>query len=213
MAKSSKQQPDPRADIPEEYRPAEWLANSPHRPPNAETAFSHRDVLYAAIGRVLTAWEILETQLSDEFGRVLGSNQRSVKAAYGSIVSNKARIDTIRATAEITLSGEELRKHKVCMADVGRMANARNLVAHGVVCSWNEGVLISDLPQFPEKPGFGYVLAAAPYNTHKFNKPSGPTYVYSFREVEGIWVEIQKLQARLGAIVSGQYYKGIRFEV
>ena len=106
----SKQRTDPRSDIPDEYKPAEWLINHPRRPQNSDTAVSHRDVLYASVGRVLTASEILETLLSGEFQRLVGTERPSALQAWGSIVSSGARVDAIIAAANVELSRALLHK-------------------------------------------------------------------------------------------------------
>src|SRR4029079_16592390 len=99
---------EPRADIPPEYTPAEWLIKSPHRPSNATTVISHRDVLYAAIGRVLTAWEILETLMAQEFKRLMGTDRPSAMRAYGSILASGSRCEMLLAAAEVELKGDQL---------------------------------------------------------------------------------------------------------
>ena len=195
--------PDPHSDIPEEYRPAEWLVKKPNRPPSAEKAISHRDVLYAAVGRVLTAWEILETILMGEFMRILKTDADGARVAWGSIVSSKARIDAIIAAAEVELQPDEFARVKRCMTDVNFLANTRNLIAHGVVYQFDGTKWISDDPRLDSKGLFA--LGPAPYNSRKM-KPTAH-YRFSLGEVEAVGLEIQKMWARVGQLSTGQYSK------
>ena len=213
MDKIAKAAPiDIRANVPPEFKPADWLIASPNRPPNSTTAISHRDVLYAAIGRVLTAWEVLETLLASEFQRLMGTFHISAMRAYGSVSAHSSRCDMLIAAAEIELGGEELETFKTCIADVRRLAGSRNLVAHGVVVSMEEDGWKSDDTNLPLQGPF--LLMAAPYNTQKFKVPTGPSYIFSVSEIEQVLAEIKKMQARVGALSqTGVHHKSWRFVV
>jgi hypothetical protein len=203
MANPPKQQRlDARADIPDEYKPAEWLIKQPYRPENSDTAVSHRDVLYAAVGRVLTAWEILETLLAGEFQRLVGTDRPSALKAWGSIVSSKARVDAILAAADVEFSGDELARYKRCMEDVKLLGGARNLIAHGTVY-YRDGVdWISDDPR--SEPRGPFILGPAPYNTSKMR--GNAFYQFSVPQVQAIGMEIHKMWARVGALKDGAYH-------
>jgi hypothetical protein len=193
MARSNKPAPpDPRANVPAEYKPAEWLIKAPHRPANSKTAISHRDVLYSAIGRVLTQWELLETVLASEFQSLIGTTRNSALRAYGSVLASGTRCDMLLSAAEIELPGDEL------IGDIRRAAAARNLLAHGVVVSLANGKSTSDDPRLPVEGPFQ--IMAAPYNKSKFSlAKGGSAYAYSVEQVEAIGTEIQKLTTRVGA--------------
>lgn len=205
MSKHKKStRPDPRVDVPNEYKPAEWLIRSPNRPQSSATGTSHRDVLYAAVGRVLSAWELLETLLAWEFQRLIGTNEIAALRAWGSIASSKGRVGMIVAAAEIKLSGEELARHRRCMEDVNLVGGVRNLVAHGMVY-WQdaEGTWISDDARSDKStPPFG--LGPAYYNTSKFR--DGSFYLFSLPQIEAIGLEIYKMHARVGALTIGQHH-------
>lgn len=196
---------NPRASIPPEYQPAEWLITSPHRPPNSSTAISHRDALYAAIGRVLTAWEVLETLLAGVFQQLVGTDHRSAMRAYGSILASGSRCDMLNAAAEVELSGDALNTFLTCIDDVRRLSATRNLVAHGVVVSQEGAQWVSDDPT--QQLNGPFLLMTAPYNSQKFKLKTGPSYIYSLKEVEAIGMEIMKMQSRVGALYQQGAYR------
>jgi hypothetical protein len=206
MSKSQKpKRIDPRADIPDEYKPAEWLIKSPHRPANSDSGISHRDVLYAAVGRVLSAWELLETLLAWDFQRLIGTNEIAALRAWGSIASSKARIGMIVAAADIKLTGGQLARHRRCMEDVNLISGGRNLVAHGLVY-WQdaEGNWTSDDAR-SDKTTPPFAIGPAYYNTNKFR--DGSFYLFSLPQVEAIGMEIYKMHARVSALASGEYHR------
>ena len=199
-------QPDPRSNIPDEYKPATWVYTNPYRPPNDDQAVMHRDVLYAAIGRVLTQWEILETVLAAQFQNLIGSKKVSALRAYGSILASGSRIDMLDAVAEIEMEGDVLKTCKTLLQDIRRLAATRNLLAHGVVVSVTEEGWPSDDPRMDTKGPF--LLLPAPYNTSKFKiGETGPVYAYSALTIEAIGREVQKAISRAGALTGEQGYR------
>ena len=187
--------------MPHEYRPANWLIIKPHRPANTETGVSHRDILYAVVGRVLSAWELLETLLAWEFQRLIGTDRIAALRALGSIASSKARISAIGAAADVQLSGDELVRHKRCMEDVNLLTGVRNMVAHGMVY-WLDGERWTSDDTRAETSG-PYALGPPHYNTSKFR--DGSFYLFSVPQIDEILSEIHKMQARVGAIQFKEY--------
>jgi hypothetical protein len=192
-----------RSDIPDEYKPADWLIKAPNRPPDTQTLITHRDLLYAAAGRVLSAWELLETLLAGEFQRLIGTERMSAMRAWGGVASSKARVDMLLAAANVELTGDELATFKTCMDDVNRLANCRNLIAHGMVYYQDGDEWTSDDVRINTPGPFG--LLPAWYNTNKIK--SGSFYVFSIQQIEAILAEIQKMQARIGALSNGDYHR------
>lgn len=191
--------PDPRANIPAEYKPADWLINAPNRPPDDTKFITHRAYLYAAIGAVLTQWELLETVLAIEFQRLLGTAKNSALRAYGSVLAHGTRCDMLLAAAEVELTGDELATFQTCIADVRRLSGVRNMIAHGTVVHRDEDAWIVDDPRL--EPTGPFALSPAPYNSKKFNlAKGGPSYLYSVLAVEEVGREIQKAISRVGAL-------------
>lgn len=135
-----------------------------------------------------------------------GTGRVSALKAWGSIVSNKARVDAIIAAAEVELSGEKLDRYKRLMEDAKLLAGARNLVAHGAVYFRHEGEWVTDNPTL-ETPG-PFILGPAAYNTSKMK--DGSFYLFCLGEIEAIGMEIQKMQSRVAGERSGEYHRYLR---
>jgi len=126
-----------------------------------KTGDSSAEAVYRAVGMFLTRWEGLEQTFAFLFQRfVEGSN--AAKRAYGTIMSNRGRIDALRAAAESYLvmhteTRDDLKDRLDRLIEHFRhAASRRNDVAHGVVHS----VTVDDVGQ-------GYFLLPPEYNSGK----------------------------------------------
>lgn len=99
------------------------------------------DVLFAAVGRSLSDWEILEGTLGQIFADLCGSQTEAPARAYGVVVSCAGRLDMLR---EVFGCFEHRRNPDVAafpifLNDVGRFGARRNEIAHGHAVSITSG--------------------------------------------------------------------------
>jgi hypothetical protein len=109
-------------------------------PPPAEIGDISEDILFASIGRALTAWEEFEVMLASLFANLVGTDDNTAPAirAYGSVIAFRGRAELVRNAAEVhfTLHPNKLLE-KTFSAFIGRLTNnaspRRNEIAHGIV--------------------------------------------------------------------------------
>ena len=143
MAKSS-QKPDKYSELPESVRPADWLIKGPHRPPNTTIGDETTDPIFQSVGTLLTVWEHLETMLAIQFGDLCSHDESqnwTAVRAYGSVLASGTRCDMLLAAAEQDMAPEGLSSFRTYISDVRKLASLRNIVAHGMTISVDEGCL------------------------------------------------------------------------
>lgn len=199
--------PRARDAIPREYRPAKWLFENPPKPADSTVAVNYRDALYAAIGRTLTAWELLDSYLASLHHELVDGRKKALRE-FGSIRTHANRLKTIRKAGKRTLGDQAFAELTVCLDDIANLAKCRNLIAHGVVVSVDPetGEMITDDPRL-EKEGL-YQLLPAPYSMIFQNEPE--FYRYSIDRIEQIGLEVLKMQSRVGYFLTGDYHRYYR---
>jgi hypothetical protein len=182
------------------------------RPDAQSQGDADADAIYAAVGRALSTWELLEMAAVDLFVLFVQSYSPAAKRAYGSIISASGRRDTILAAAETCFL-----IHKVTEADALKIrrfvehwavaSGRRNDIAHGVVTRVSIG----------EKER-GHFLRPADYNTNK-NRATG--WFTPFNENDEFWFmhgdyrytknDIEHFTARFGELNHAGYYVRLHF--
>jgi hypothetical protein len=128
--RTKKQPPPPTPKQPQPWDP----------PPSSTVGDPSEEITYAAVGLALTKWGLVEHQLGEIFLALIGGRSYEAMMAFGSIMSGRGRAEMIVAAAKvyfITRTAPEHLETKQALADlmyaVGKFADRRNEIAHGVV--------------------------------------------------------------------------------
>lgn len=146
-------------------------------PPMSEVGDGDADPIFTAIGRALTAWEIVETNLAFLFSRFCsGSRGEGVTGvsgrAYGAVPSGNTRRDMLEEVAEMYSRYEndkfDMATFKSVLGHYSNAVRSRNNIAHGVV---------TEITGADGKHG-GWYLTPSPYLTKRNVRvdkwPQGP---------------------------------------
>lgn len=120
----------------------DWFKVQPYRPPDVFVGEASDEALFCAVGKVCTAWELLEGRLSSLFSSLLQNantdaapNWGAYSALYGSQVSSAGRRDLILGlcSALYPKEAQDRQDIKRVLDLAGRAVGRRNQIAHGVV--------------------------------------------------------------------------------
>lgn len=157
--------------------------NQPNHPwnplPRQDMGDANDDVLYAAIGRALSAWEYFENLLGDTFAGLCGARvTEGAERAYGVVSSFTGRRDMVDAawSCHPQRGRPELADLPKTLERAKQFAARRNEIAHGVVIGWT----VSGKPR-------GFYLCPASYNSRK--RPSRQQAVESAADDE-TWMRL-----------------------
>lgn len=123
------------------------------------------DPLFLAVGRALTAWELMDAAQASLFSWLVNSRAGAAEAAYGMVASASGRCDMVLAAASEIFppDAELLLEIEKTISDIRRAAGRRNDIAHGVVTKLSEEIKNAHSAFKLE----GYFLASNGWNTRK----------------------------------------------
>ncbi len=156
--------------------------------------------LYAAIGAILTHWEIAENSFAHLFGTFVSPTKLSFPAerAYGSVQSARGRKDFILSAAEVffrnfpeqeTVPKEHRLEKQLTklMTDYDKAGSRRNEFAHGIVA----GHVWEGRHDFT-----GYYLGPSFWNTNKRGVHFEPAYIYNADQINSYRQKFGDLTSR-----------------
>ena len=162
------------------------------------------DAIYVEVGRALTQWETLESELANIYAHLLadGSGARFLAAgsAFGQISGSMNRQEMLKSVIAIVFSSppmdalEEIKAEiSVLLNDVRNYTGRRNAIAHGVVIelSVNNGARAS-------------FLAPAWYMTRKQHAPASfsPKFMFNSRTLAYSTLIFMELRTRATNFIS-----------
>jgi len=111
--------------------------NCPWNPkPKLPRGDASADILYAAVGRALSQWEQLETNLALCFSAFVGASLKDgAVLAYGTVTAFTGRRDMVKVAFEAfpARSHEKIAPFKDILNRAGNFSARRNEIAHGIV--------------------------------------------------------------------------------
>lgn len=154
------------------------------------------DVLYHAVGRALTHWEIAEQSYASLFNALVSPQAPlfALQRAYGSLAAARGRKDMSVIAAEVYFRDhphEELEKLVRRFLNLYSEAGAiRNELAHGIVAGHIN-------PEADQAKFTGYYLGPSNWNSNKRDKSLKAKYLYNSNMIDGYIdkVDILKSQA------------------
>jgi hypothetical protein len=171
--------------------------NNPWTPPIITAGDVDLEGLYAAIGRTLSSWEILEANLALLFAYIVepveGSNP--ARRAYGKITTFRGRMEALMAAAEASLPTAKpdvyAQLDSLVRALRGAPSQRRNDIAHGAV------------QMFSTFGAQSWALYPAWYNTSKRSLENRPNYIYGTAEIREFGRLYNEFIERVWPIVDG----------
>lgn len=94
--------------------------------------------LAALVACVITDWARVEANLGVVLLIMLGAKSRPAAAMFASLKSQQAKNDTLLAVAKVSLSAEHASMVDAVLRHLGKVANVRNQLAHGVWATSSE---------------------------------------------------------------------------
>lgn len=92
------------------------------------------DPIHLEVGRTLSQWESLEYLLSALFGTLCGAEGDAAQWAYGSVTTNRSRLDLLKSALRAQRDDKEIYDEIfVLIGFVEALSESRNAIAHGVV--------------------------------------------------------------------------------
>jgi len=197
-------------------RPKPW--DAPAQPPAGAPT---RDAVFLEVGRALSAWEAVESNLAYIFATLVTprGSQLAALRAYGSVLTARGRIEMMVAAAAAFFFGQEgVQEHAAIrnlLEEVAGFAGRRNDIAHGIVGRYDIG------PPASRRATPSYVLGPPQYATKKtMLKPRrslaevvhhAPRYAYSDVQIDafrrqfarlerhavGVWIDLIVFAERL----------------
>jgi len=173
---------------PELFEPIPYVPKGERwaRPPLPQRGDWSEAYLYECIGRALSAWEAYEVSLADLFAAFNSPSLNLMLAVrvYGSITTNKGRIDILETAGEEyfkTVPNQDLYdEFQQVIKNTRNYAARRNEIAHGVVSGYTPSA---------GQSGSGLALQPPRYATKKQIKDkrwpldTRPVYAYTSAEV------------------------------
>jgi len=174
-------------------------------PPKPSHAPDHRDELYAAVGKALSSWELIERALAEIFSLFVGApvmgymlDEPAIRA-YGSVISFNGRAEMLAAAAvgyfyKKKTPLPEIEKRVLGLLNECRnFSGRRNDIAHGrVECiiddeeyAWWKG----NCPCYMFLPGL--------LSTKKYSLSQEPLYVYTTIEMAHFTQHFEALADKL----------------
>jgi hypothetical protein len=168
------------------------------RPPFPDKGDLNEDVLFASVGRALTAWELFEADLAFLFAAFIVPQRDSEAArrAYGCVANPRGRAELIRGAASVYFrnfpnqdSEEAL---DTLLATAQRGAERRNDIAHGYVRPY----LIKE----PHPDPISWVLFPPYYNTKRQDSWGFPDYAYTSAHIDHFRSQFEGLKSTLSEV-------------
>lgn len=138
-----------------------------------------QQVLFAAVGAALSAWESLEERLSHTFELLVSPEGGSLSAlrAYGSILTFRGRGEMIKAAAEgaffLKPDPDLPKRLKALIDEITNFATRRNEIAHGIIQTLYTPYLESVGTFLGRVKIDGYVIGPPIYATNKTDLEPG----------------------------------------
>jgi hypothetical protein len=164
------------------------------RPPSPTEADRDADILYAAVGRALSSWENIESELSHWYALLIGKmwQHAAYDEYYDKGRSGQARIAVLEAAAEryfVKNPHQEVEaKFRTLMEATTAYADRRHEVAHGIVrpvqlyWPWVEATMKAPMGHDHE-----YCLVPPHYQRNWFDPQKwNPEFVYTSKEIHMI---------------------------
>jgi hypothetical protein len=162
-------------------------------PPFPENGDLDEDSTYAGVGRVLSAWEAAESELSHLYAWFVGKlHQPEAYREYGTgrIFADRMKILKAAAEAHFVRCPHQSREADFdCRAEIAeKFASRRNEVAHSIVRD-----LGNIRPRrFSDAFGRQFFLVPSYYNYQRYGPDNMPTYAYTSVELShlnnGLWL-------------------------
>lgn len=162
----------------------------PYEPPSLPSAGdANQDDTFCGVGRVMSAWETLEFQLSRLHSYFLGDPDGDAIRDYGkgSIFSNRVKRLSEAAEAFFVFNPDQALEGEfdTIVSELMHLANRRNEVAHGIRCNLSVVAAFADSLVDSSTQQYGII---APYYCLKNHNADGlPKYAYtssSLKELE-----------------------------
>ena len=189
---------------PTQPQPKSW--DVPRSPAKGD---AEKDTVFIAVGRALSAWETLESQMARIFGYLVSPEQDSLAArrAYGAVLTFRGRREMIDAAAKAVFflsPNASLQKSlKDITFEVGKFAGRRNEIAHGKIRTHYTKAGLFAIHGWRARPN-GYVLGPPDYATNKTALEEGgtiltpvrhaPSYAYSSTEIAEFQSHFERLE-------------------
>jgi len=173
--------------------------------PWAQQGEKHEDEVFAAVGRALSHWELLEQAVAGLFTLVTVGSCHAPSApslrAYSTVTSSRNRVEMVRAAVEAWL-----REWKVCplsenvvaaLNECGGWAGRRNDIAHGIV------------DRFADEFEKGWFLIPGLYARRGRNELGRVDYRYNAEIINSFGNSFLELHNRLNQTVSamGEWHR------
>lgn len=123
--------------------------------PRPQTGTPDLDVLYAAVGRALSQWEVLESNLARIF-QLLCNASEAAAVAYGAVSSFTGRCDMLEAAFRCYSGKKKFARLPKLLGEIKKFSARRNDIAHGVA-----------IESTRNKVAEGYLLVPSFYNSRK----------------------------------------------
>jgi hypothetical protein len=166
------------------------LHNWEFPPPLPDRGDNDRDDIFRGVGKVMTAWETIEFELSRLYSVFAGDPDGDAMRDYGKPTVARMRLDGLREIADKFFvkspSQDREGRFHALLARLQHFATRRNEVAHGIV--FNVQNVAAFTRNFAKdalgKPQF---LLIAPYYQIKQHDSSGlPAFGYTARTLEAM---------------------------
>jgi hypothetical protein len=135
-----------------------------HRPtwelPRQPSGDADQAPLFMAVGKALSQWEELGTELSQLFAALVASESAAAMRAYGTVASAQGRYDLLDSAAEVYFSERDqdvYERYKHLPKSLRYASPRRNDIAHGVVREYAS----------PDVAGGGSCLVSPDYNSRR----------------------------------------------
>jgi len=165
------------------------MADPWDRPPFPNSGDDDEDITYAAVGRVISQWEHVESELSHLYALFIGKpwKEEAFDGYYEEGKTTKSRIKSVGIVSHsfFQRNPDQTREGNftALMRCVEGFADRRHEVAHGIVrpIQWYR-VALPDLEAPPNSP-FQFCVVPPHYQRSWFDENRMPRYVYTSKEL------------------------------
>ena len=163
------------------------------QPPYPERGDTDPTVIWASVGRALSAWEMFEGHLSQQFAFFVayGRHSRAARRAYGSVASFTGRRTLLEAAAEVyftdTAEGALQADFKRQMDTASDASARRSDIAHGTVQPYAFGLNTAPLQG---RRFDGYCLVPSTYTSKRRDQPA---YAYASVEINALTLRFEAM--------------------
>jgi hypothetical protein len=149
-----------------------------------QTESDEDTMTYAAVGRALSQWEMLEWTIGTVFVELIRTNWIGAERAFGAVQSSATRMDAMKAAANAHFTFEPNKElhdqFNALAAETGSLSSKRTHVAHGVVAHYRDGVF----------------LGPAWYSTKHNKLKEAPSFRYSAEQINQFARDFQSLRMK-----------------